>query len=394
MTRRLGVRHRLVVVVIGSAFGALGLNACSSSAPVTTAGSPFPTPLATSLETSEGTWATVPMGHPNDPKNTFWQLFFRPSGAAEYSNQVEATATATNGGLVLADQGGHELVVGIRPSQQLHFTPMIATADAGVSWTDGLLDASLGSSPSALAVSPSGDALGIVSSGSDESEVMASVGGFSSWRSLLRANTLASEPSGRTCSPSAFSAVGYVGTTALLGATCRRPDARAIFVSQGSGWHETGPDPASSRENRKAEVLGLYGDPSGAAALLGYSGPRGDELVASWTPEGTRWEASIPLPVARGDHLVSYGATSAGGLIVLLSGSHGSEHLYEIDGPGMAWSELPAPPPTTATVASADGGLDALAVDDTVLSVWRLGSSGKWTPSQTLHVSIQFGSSN
>ena len=62
----------------------------------------FPTPLATSIQTAQGTWATVAMGHLDDPDNTFWQLFFRPAGSIAWSNQVEATATATNGGLVLA----------------------------------------------------------------------------------------------------------------------------------------------------------------------------------------------------------------------------------------------------------------------------------------------------
>ena len=37
------------------------------------------TSLATSIETSAGTWAVVPMGHLDQPLNTFWQLFFRAS---------------------------------------------------------------------------------------------------------------------------------------------------------------------------------------------------------------------------------------------------------------------------------------------------------------------------
>ena len=65
----------------------------------------IPTPLATSVQTLDGTWATIPMGRLDEPLNTFWQLFYRPNGAVAWSNRVEATATATNGGLVLAADG-------------------------------------------------------------------------------------------------------------------------------------------------------------------------------------------------------------------------------------------------------------------------------------------------
>ena len=85
-----------------------------------TAAPSFPTPLATSVQTAAGTWATIPMGHLGQPLNTFWQLFFQPPGATSWSNQVEATATATNGGLVLASAGDRSVIVGVRPSVRLH----------------------------------------------------------------------------------------------------------------------------------------------------------------------------------------------------------------------------------------------------------------------------------
>ena len=62
----------------------------------------LPTPLATSVPAGGGTWATVAMGDLGQPLNTFWQLLFRPAGTNSWSDRVEATAVATNGGLVLA----------------------------------------------------------------------------------------------------------------------------------------------------------------------------------------------------------------------------------------------------------------------------------------------------
>lgn len=388
-------RRFVVGAVIASVTAALGLSACTGSTPRSASASlPFPTPLATSVQTGAGTWATVPMGHLDDPTNTFWQLFFRPSNAERYSNQVEATATATNGGLVLADRPGQGLLVGIRPSQNLHFTPMIASADGGASWTSGLLDAPLAPSPSALAVSSNGDVLGIATS-HGSSEVMASPGGFSSWRTLLTAKALAAGTSGRRCAPEAFSAVGYLGTSILLGASCTRAGAGPIFVSAGSGWVSTGPRTPTSAAEARAEALGFYSEGTGAATLVGYSTGAEGEVVASWTTDGRSWRSSAPLPMRDGDRVASYGPVGANGLFVLLSGSGGSESLYEIDDSGSTWSQLPTPPPTTVTIASGPGGsLDALAVDDTVLTVWDLGPSGSWTSAQKLDVPIQFGSSN
>ncbi len=102
------------------------------------------------------------MGHLDDPLNTFWQLFFLPPGGRSWSNQVEATAVATNGGLVLAPSAGRSLAVGIRPSNQLTFSPVIATANGGRSWSNGLIPQGLAASPDALAAGPSGQAVALV----------------------------------------------------------------------------------------------------------------------------------------------------------------------------------------------------------------------------------------
>ena len=112
-----------------------------------------PTPLATSVRGSGGTWATVAMGDLGQPLNTFWQLMFRPDGSGKWTDHVEATATATNGGLVLAGGGG-PLIVGVRPSNDLTFSPLISTTNAGRSWSNGLLDEGLASRPDALAGGP------------------------------------------------------------------------------------------------------------------------------------------------------------------------------------------------------------------------------------------------
>ena len=141
MTPRTKTHRRLFKT--GVTLGAVGLWAgtlasCSAGgttravAGAGTAAPSFPTPLATSVQTAAGTWATIAMGHLGQPLNTFWQLFFQPPGATSWSNQVEATATATNGGLVLASAGDRSVIVGVRPSVRLSFTPLIATSNGPV----------------------------------------------------------------------------------------------------------------------------------------------------------------------------------------------------------------------------------------------------------------------
>ena len=61
----------------------------------------------------------------------------------------------------------------------------------------------------------------------------------------------------------------------------------------------------------------------------------------------------------------------------------------------MTWSTLHSPPAQTATVVFAPvGRVDALVVDDTSFTDWRLAGGGRrWSREQNLHVAIQFGSS-
>jgi hypothetical protein len=81
---------------------------------------------------------------------------------------------------------------------------------------------------------------------------------------------------------------------------------------------------------------------------------------------------------------------------VLLGAPGGPKRLYITGGPAASWRRLPSPPPDTATVATGPAGsIDALGVNDTVLTVWTLAaSSSTWAKSQTIHVPVQFGSSS
>ncbi len=129
----------------GLVLGAICLASCGASASRSASGAPagpsLPTPLATSVEGGGVTWVTVPMGNLRQPANTFWQLFFRrvgrhlvqPGRGHRHRHQRRARSCRRR-----------PLAVGRRaalPSPDL--TPLISTADAGRSWSTGLISQGL-----------------------------------------------------------------------------------------------------------------------------------------------------------------------------------------------------------------------------------------------------------
>jgi hypothetical protein len=395
---------------VASASGAAGVPGVGEAPSV-------PTPLATSVRANGGTWATVAMGDLGQPLNTFWQLMFHPDGAGKWTDHVEATATATNGGLVLAGGGG-SLIVGVRPSNDLTFSPLISTTNGGRSWSDGLLDQGLASRPEALAAGPGGRALAIVE-GRGGAEVVRSNGNLTTWQPLMTARALAAVPSGRTCDPATITSVGYLAGAAVLGTSCQRSGQSAIFVQQGETWHQAGPPRSSSSgpyQRGRAEVLGLMPDGGGLAALVGLAPPGTKEggakeggakergaattldpgFVVAWATTSGIWRTSPAYSLGTGHHLASFGATPAGGVFVLGQGPSGGMALAVAGGPGLSWRDLPAPPNSTATVAFLPGGtVDALAVKSTTLTVWALSpGTTSWAKAQVLDVPVQFGSSS
>lgn len=392
--RRLAPRASVLAL---SAFTTILLAACGSPAR-TPAGSSAPslaTPLATSIQDSSGTWATVAMGHLERPLDTFWQLFFRPAGSSSWSNRVEATGVATNGGLVLASPRGRGLLVGVRPTNLLTFSPLIFTADAGRSWSTGLVPEGLAARPDALAAASGTRVLALVDGGA-RSRVLASANGLSRWRTTITTRALAATTSGSSCRLAAITAVAYATGTALAGGSCSRPGVVGIFTERTGGWRLLEAVPPSSLARARIEVLALQADGAGdgVGALLGTSDGSETSLVAAWYGNG-HWTASQPLRVSASEHVSSFGRASGNGIFALLASVSGPARLAVAGSPGAGWRELATPPAGTATVAFGPGSsIDALAVDDTVLSIWTLPAhASDWVHRQTIRVPIELGSS-
>ena len=156
---------------------------------MTQATQPAPS-LNTTLVTAAGTWAVAVMGGSAAQYNDFWQLFIRPAGTTRWQ-LVTPPGTADNGGLVLAG-GGQSLVTAFRPSQNLTYSPLIETRDAGQAWSSlSPLDAALASTPDALAIKPgSGTLLALLAGGTAE----LAAPGYTTWTTLASQQTLAATP--------------------------------------------------------------------------------------------------------------------------------------------------------------------------------------------------------
>lgn len=411
--------------VLGAAALASTLSACGAGKTSAAASSPdaqWTLPAATSTVTPQGVWAAVAMGHLGDPLNTFWQLPSRRAGRATWTNQVEATATATNGGLILASAGG-TLLVGIRPSVDLTFSPLIYTRNGGLKWSAGLLDTALTPAAGSLAVRATGTASTLTASALTSDAATSTKGGdvkvesdkgsLSSWRTVGDLRSLDASTANRGCGATSLTAVGYSGATLVVGAACSQAGSNGLFTVGPGGWRSAGPSKSVSAGSTvtvlaaasEADSRAAAGSQSAGAAvaapeafLLGLAGPAGEppRLVVASSPDGANWQVSPAITVTSTTAVVSFGPAPAGGLFVLTRGPRNALTPYVTDGPSFAWRQLPSAPPGTATLAEGhDGTLEALSVNDTVLSFSTFEpAEDEWVRSQTMHVNIEFGSSN
>jgi hypothetical protein len=395
--RRRRVRAGALAAAVAAIASSTALAACSSASSSsasdsTAAGGPAVS-LATSLSTAKDSWAIVPM----TANPTFWEVFVRPAKSATWQ-LVTPPGVADNGGLVAAADTGSALTVAVRPSQDLEFTPLTSTADAGSSWSArGPLSAGVAASPGALAVSGS-QLAALLGNGTIE----ASSDAGSTWRTLAKPGTIAASAAGKKCGTVGVTAVSFgpQPTEVLAAGTCGATGTTGFFDyspgSPGGGWQRLSL-PVSGQLVRLGAGTALVRAKAGLTAVW----PGGWVAYApldkpSAQPSSAAWTASAPLPVTSAA-IASGGlggatAASPGGVWVLMPGGQAAT----IAGPGQQWLLLPPTPAHTSVLASGPGNsVDALAVSGSTLTVWQLDrGSTLWTKAQTLSVPIQYGSSS
>jgi hypothetical protein len=396
--RRMARAAAVCLVAVVAGVLAAGCGSATRQAAVA-AQRPASLPLATSLAGSQATWAVVPMGAAAG-SNLFWQLFQLPAGGTRWTLATPPDV-ATNGAIALGVRGGRALVTGIHPSLLLGFSPITSTPDGGRSWSAGPPDPGLASVPDALATAPHGGQL--IALDRNGSAELADPG-QSSWKPLASTRSLAATPAGRPCRLDELTAVAFEpsGVPAVAG-NCGGAGVAGIFAYAGGTWHAAGPSLPVALGRQKVEVLRLVESGERLTALLQAGTGRGASLITAWTT-GDRWQLSPALRLG-GRAVLSSSFGNGGGAAVELAGGRG----YFLAAPGRSWQPLPQlPPGRTVTLAlPAGGGVDALAANGSVLTVWRLssgsrsgsgapatGSVGAWMKTQRTTVPIQYGSSS
>jgi hypothetical protein len=362
---------------------------CSShstaSSSTTAAAGSIGVPLTTSVATSNGTWAIFPMGHLDDPTNTFWELFTLPSGGERWAQHTPPDV-ADNGGLVIAPTSAGA-VVGFRPSDLLSFSPLASTDDGGTTYTPGLLSGGLANVPDALSVSPSGEAAALTAT-----QVLTSAATLSAWQPATTVAALGALPAGLACGVRQVTAVLTTGTAIVVGLSCSKPGVVGLLQRTGSAFVSAGVQLPPADAKAVTEVLRIAAYKQGVAALIGVHNGSATSYIAAWnsSPGSPTWTLSAPQPA--GGALISTGVTSGSGFAVLTKASSGALTAAVVAGPGSAWNQLAPPPAGTVTISVASSRSDALVVGSDTFTDYQL-TDGQWVKTQTVQVAVPYGSS-
>jgi hypothetical protein len=377
-------------LALAAALLAAGCGSAAPAAQLSPAQATPPRPaLSTALVTTAGTWAVAVLGGSAAQHNNFWQLFVRPAGATRWK-LATPPGVADNGGLVLADAGGQSLITGFRPSQYLAFTPLALTHDAGQAWSSGNpLDAALAGVPDALAAAPgSGHLLALLASGTAKLAAPP----YTRWATLATQRSLAVTPAGRHCGLQGLTAAAFTPSgLPLLAGGCSHPGTAGVFAAKGGTWQAAGPQLPATLARQPITVLRLTRTADSIEALLAAGTGPATSLLAAWSADNTSHWTLSPAFRLNGRAVTATSFGPAGTAAIMLNGNHAAT----ITSTATSWRTLPALPAGTATLAPGPaGGIDALAVHRTKLTIWQLApGSPAWNAAQAITVPIQFGSS-
>jgi hypothetical protein len=360
---------------------------------------PVVLPLAASTTTGSVATVLLPMGHLDDPTNTFWELFVRTAGSSRWRLRTPP-GVADNGGLVLAVPPSGGWTAGFLTSQDLTFSPISRSTDQGLHWQAGQLPAGLVHAPDTLA-SAGASQLALV--GEQGQTVLSSDGNLSVWTTLTTRQALSRSIPQCALTGITAVAVGPSGRP-LLGLACGSRGSPLTVVEGSTGvsgtgarWTPVGPDLGSGGSGVSTTALRLEQTASGTAMLVEEQTPRATSLVAFWG-QGTAisWRQSPRLAVPAGWTVEATGiGGGAGQGETVLLGSGSRRTVEVIAGPGSTWDELPAAPASTAVVATVGTETDAMVAAGSLLTVWAWSpGQGSWHRTAATTVAIPYGSSS
>ncbi|HET7016582.1 MAG TPA: hypothetical protein VFI65_21850 [Streptosporangiaceae bacterium] len=384
MTRRL--QPALLATALSIALLATGCGTTSRQAATPPAGNASAKlSLATSVATTSRNWAVLVVGDSADSTNDFWQLLARPATGGTW-RLVTPPGVASNGGLVVAPTGTSSLLAGFLPSQELRFTPLATTANAGSNWSAGVLNAHLADTPDALAADPgTGKVLALLADGT----LRQSTNGGKAWSTIATRQSVAKTQAGHRCDLTQLTGTAFSPSgDPMLAGSCSTHGQAGIFTLTSGTWQPSNP---SVPADQPVTTLSISASAGSTQALLAIGDGATASLVAArYAGDPARWTLSQPFTVGS-EKVLSVSTGSNGTTAVLLSGRAG----LLLAGAAADWQRLPGLPPATQALTAGPGSeLQALTAGRTTVGIWTLNDSRSgWTQVQHLPVPVQFGSS-
>ena len=289
---------------------------------------------------------------------------------------VTPPGVADNGGLVASAGGANSLTVAVRPSQDLVFSPLAATANGGASWSaGGPINAAVAASPGALAAFGA-KLVALLGNGAIE----ASTNAGATWSMIAKPGAIAASPAAKGCGGAVRVTTVSFGPTGdanvLAGGTCGTGGTAAMF-SYSAGHGLAAGEPAGVRAARAADRrVGARARQVRAERAVARAARRYDRAAP---PPGTCVRAPRRLPVSpapsagvRPAHRVGHAGRPAGrGCCFPADAPRRSAGRRREQRVRVALLP-PVPAHTTVLAAGPDGAVDALAVSGATLTVWRL----------------------
>jgi len=373
-----------------------GLVSPTAPAGATAIQAPSPAPLITTWSSSQGSSAIVAMGRPNQPNNTFWQLFTRSATGSTAWKLATPPGVADNGGLVATSDAASGLTAGVVPSQLLTFSPLATSANGGRSWSSAVLPGGLENVPDALTSGPAGTLLALVRRGGGT--VLAARGSAGHWRAIASLRGLAGSAAGRACDLTRLTAVAGTSATPVVAGSCTAGGKVGVFIRRGGTWHVDGPSLSGAAAARPTTVLRWESGLSGTAGLVASA--RGESLSLFAL---RRQSSSAPWSVSNALHpagrVISTGINADGSIVVVTAGTGARREAWVMSA-APQWTPLPPLPPRTVAVSVGstigfDGAGDAaLAVSGKHFTSYGLTPAGTaWVRQATVTVPLQYGSS-
>ena len=391
----------VALLVVAAVTSACGSGTSGTATPALAPAAPS-LPVASGVTSPSTSAVLLPMGHLDDPTNTFWELFLRPSGSPAWTLHTPP-GVADNGGLVAAVPTTGALAVGFLPSQDLRFSPVSLTTDGGGTWSPGQLPVALEAAPDALSVGPDGRLAAVAATAGQT--LLTSTGDPTTWLSTVSRAAVAREVP--TCGVGRLSAVAFDPAGGLaLGLQCTRRGVIGLAVASpptatgpvaGRRWTVTSATVPTGVGDAISTVLRLESTDAGLQALAELRSGSSSWLGALWAPTAAgRWTRSAALPVPSGWSVqaTATGGANGRGVAVLLS-SGADRRIEEIEGPGSAWTAVPSVPVSAATLAWLGGETDVFVGSNSHLSIWTSTvTAAGWSRTASITVPIQYGSSS